>query len=78
MWHGFGYGFMPGIFGGWGFIILIIVAFMIFRGRRGCGWGYYPAPSQEKPKALEILQERYARGEITKAEYEQMKKDLQS
>lgn len=26
---------------------------------------------------LEILQERYARGEITKAEYESMKRDLE-
>ena len=31
-----------------------------------------PGPS----RALEILQERYARGEITRAEYEELRRDL--
>ena len=50
--------------------------FFAFRGRCGGGywWGsrghYYDA-------ALEVLRERFARGEITKEQYEQMRKDLQ-
>jgi len=34
----------------------------------------HPAPREET--ALEILNKRYAKGEITKEEYESMKKDL--
>lgn len=33
---------------------------------------------EKKPGALEILQERYARGEISKEEYESRKRDLAS
>lgn len=64
---------------GWFFIIpvffLVFFAFRWFfwggwwwgRGSR-YGWGYDPA--------LEILRERFARGEVTKEQYEQMKEDL--
>ena len=41
----------------------------------GCWWGsrgyYYSDP------ALEVLRERFARGEITKEQYEEMQKDLE-
>lgn len=60
--HSFGFLFMI-LF--WG--LIIYGAVMLFR--KGVG-------SDEKNKALEILKERYAKGEITKEQFESMKKDL--
>jgi putative membrane protein len=77
----------PGMMGGWGmgwfggifmiiFWILILVGLVFFikwliqstsRGQAGGGDGN---------RALEILKERYARGEIDKAEFETMKLEL--
>ncbi len=34
-------------------------------------------PSADKPKALEIIQERFAKGEITSEQYAEMKKVLE-
>mgnify|MGYP001388162477 CR=1 FL=1 len=77
----------PGMMGGWGmgwfggifmiiFWILILVALVFFikwlvqsTGRSQTG----PAAGN---RALEILKERYARGEIDKAEFEEKKKEL--
>ena len=66
-WHGFSGGFM------WVFWILSVAAliwfvFFVARGRND-------APPREK-SALEILQARYARGEIDRDEFEQKKRDL--
>jgi putative membrane protein len=58
----------------WGVLILIIVALVkwVFGtpGRRDVSSG--------DGRALEILKERYARGEINKDEFEQKKRDLES
>ena len=50
------------------FMILLIVAvlYLLF-GRRG---------GQGQESALDILKKRYAKGEISKEEFEQIKKDL--
>lgn len=73
MMHGFGLGF-----GAWGFLMMLVfwVGFValsawvvkaIFVGR---------TETKRDPKG--ILDERYARGEISKKEYSAMKKDLSS
>lgn len=49
--------------------IFLLIRWLTYPGGRP------PAPS-EKDRALEILNERYAKGEISKDEYERMKKDL--
>ena len=75
-----GYGFMGG-FGFffmilfWGLIIWAIIALVqsVFNNRNQSGSG---TPSVPGDTAQEILRKRYAKGEITKVEFDQMKKDL--
>ena len=75
-WGGYGYGM--GIFG-WFFMLafwgLIIVGLVLV-----VRWLWYQGPPATRTGAneapLEILKRRYARGEITKEEYDRMKQDL--
>ena len=82
MWNGmegFGWGWMG--FGMismllfWIAIILCIVALMKWLGGGTVSSDLGP-PSSHSRTALEILGERYARGEIGKDEFEQKKRDL--
>ena len=86
---GYGYGMGSGMMGGYGvgwfgeifmilFWILIIVGLVFFikwlvRSRKGHSSRIW---SESSSSALDILKERYARGEITKQEFEEKKKDL--
>jgi len=72
MMGGFGWGwFMPIIMiVFWGLVIWGIVALVRGLSRGDAG------SSTQSDSALEILKRRYARGEITKREYEERKKDL--
>lgn len=77
MWHmGDGWGWW--MLFGWlwmiGFWLLIIWAVLaLIRGLSGRGREHV---SQVSPTALDILQQRYARGEITDEEYERMRQRL--
>lgn len=77
MMHGFGFGGM-GLFGGWiglllnlailvGIVILVIWAVKRFTSGSVSSGGQTPR---------EIVQARYARGEITRDQYQQMLSDL--
>lgn len=55
----------------WGGIIALIVWGIRRFARRESGRG-----TAERPSPLDLAKERYARGEITKEQFEQIKKDL--
>ena len=40
--------------------------------------GYHPAPSPAQPSAIEILRQRYARGEINEETFHQMQERLEA
>ena len=83
MWNwGNGYSWEWMIFGGvmmllfWGGLFALIVwALRTFSGSRQSGDSAGSSTSRHNT-ALDILKERYARGEITKAEYEEMRDDI--
>jgi putative membrane protein len=74
-----GYGFDGGA-GGWIWMIgglllmigvVVLIVWIINTANQGSS-----IKSSERPSALDILRERYARGEITQQEFEQAKKTL--
>jgi putative membrane protein len=83
-WQGYGYGMMgPGMMGGYGIMFIMPILWIVVIGlivwavvaairRPGESDGAYGSSAP----ALEILKRRYARGEISKEEYEEKKKDL--
>ena len=68
---------MGGIHMGVGWILILVViavvVWLLARGPLGGGGGY-----TERRNALDILKERYARGEIERDEFEQKKRDLET
>ena len=82
--HGFGFGWGGMIFGGlltllfWGVIIALIVFAVRALSRPGSRQVTPAAgsPGQVTDQALEILRQRYARGEISKDEFNSMRQDL--
>ena len=74
MWHDMGFGGM--MWYGWLFWIIIIglVVYLIVKLTTQKGGEGPHGPSQETP--MDILKKRYARGEISKEEFDRMKKDL--
>lgn len=69
-WGGMGFG-MIGMSLFW--ILLIVAIVALVRSMWGSG---NPPESGQKRTALDVLKERYARGEIGRDEFEQKKRDL--
>lgn len=67
------------MFGGFGMIffwgVLIVLVILLVRGFAG-GWPSVSQPRRSGSTALDILKERYAKGEISKEEYEERRKTL--
>ncbi|HEU0186497.1 MAG TPA: SHOCT domain-containing protein [Gallionellaceae bacterium] len=70
-WGGMGMGIGMLLF--WG----ILIAFVVLLIRLSAGSDAFRGRSREK-SALDLLKERYARGEIGREEFEQKKRDIES
>ncbi len=68
MWWGGMWMIFPSLF----FLILLILVPLFFW-QRGCPFKTF---KEESETPLEILKKRYAKGEISKEEFEQIKKDI--
>lgn len=79
------YGHVGGIGFGFGFIFMLIfwvliifAVFALIRGFSGHGcWRGLDEQKHRENNALNILKERYAKGEISKEDFDKMKKDLE-
>ena len=77
---GTGFVFFPFFGFGWGFFLLFFLFFWGMRWWFGWGWGgrgYGRPYGWHHDDAHEILRARYARGEITKEQFDQMMRDLE-
>jgi putative membrane protein len=90
-WRGYGNWHMgPGTMGGWGmgwfggifmiiFWVLVIVGLVfLIKWLVQSTKGDSGSVQSRSPRALDILKERYARGEIEKQEFDEKKRDLSS
>ena len=68
MWWGWGIGMMAMMFLFW---VIIIIGLIV-----GIRWLFGKSKEAKQDSAIEILRQRYARGEINKDEFEAKKKDL--
>ncbi len=77
MMGGYGGSMMGGYFAGYGWVFQLLILFLVLlifwwllRGSKE-----YAANTKESP--LDLVKKRYATGEITKKEFEQLRKDLE-
>jgi len=77
--HGHGW-MMNGDGMGFGFVVWLVILAVIIAGAVWFVRAQAPSGSQRSPErsspALEVLEERYARGEINREEYLQKKRDI--
>ena len=72
-WGGMGFGMGLGMLLFWGVSIVAVVLLIKF------AWGSGACAGRDREKStLDLLEERYARGEIGREEFEQKKRDLAS
>ncbi len=91
MGYGYGYGpwgmmnGWGGGYGGWGFgllhtamsvAVVVAVVFLVIWAVRSVSGGGPHGPHMRRSAGLDVLEERYARGEIGRDEYLQKKKDI--
>jgi putative membrane protein len=69
MWQGHGF------FGGYMWLLWIVLIILVVWGASAAGRRGGDSPAT-RPSALDILKERYARGEIDSEEYERKHQDL--
>lgn len=70
----------PGYYGWggmWGFPWMIFVFLAVVAACFFLCQGRYPRGDRTKETPLEIIKKRYAKGEISREQFEEMKKDLQ-
>ncbi len=77
MMNGFnGHGWGMGAGMGWwwliGIIVFVLITWFILKSKNIRKRSYYPG----NKSAMDLLKDRYAKGEIDKAEFEERKKDL--
>jgi len=76
--YNFGYGFGPFGFMGLGFIFIVLFWGLVIYGIiHFIKWNASTQNhNKDEDRSTQILKERYAKGEIDKGQFEQMKKDL--
>ena len=74
---GYGYGYGPVHMIVWIVIAVAVVAFVMWMMRSACMPGMHRHGMPRRSTGLDVLEERYARGEINRDEYLQKKKDIE-
>lgn len=84
MWDG-PFSGMMGFGGGWGWplmgiapllLLIVLIASVVWLVRSASGTGGTQAPSTVRSPGLDVLEERFARDEISRDEFLQKKKDI--
>jgi putative membrane protein len=73
-WHGLGWSFVPFLFMAFFWVAVIVVAIVLIV--KLAGGGSSKHASRQGDAAEDVLRQRYARGEISKEQFDQMLSDL--